>query len=211
MKKYISKLHYLTQDLPNRSHIDQAQNACEAGAKWVQYRCLTKNDEELLNEIDLIASICDDWGATLVITDHIHLLGQADIQGIHIEDMQADFKAIRSKISPDITLGASANTIDDIRRIAASGVVDYIGCGPFAATQTKPNDYPLLGIEGYKTICDLMQQEGISTPLLAVGGVTATDIDSLLQTGIYGVAVSAAVNLAPNPSAAFKEIYRKLH
>lgn len=210
MKKYISRFHYLTQDLSGRTHIQQAQTACEAGANWIQYRCFSKDDYELLEEVSQIAAICDDWGATLIITDHFHLLHKADIQGVHIEDMQADFRTIRKEIGEDKTLGASANSIDDIIRIAESNSVDYIGCGPFALTLTKPNDYPLLGTKGYKTIANSMVQKGIAIPLLAVGGITISDVEDLLKTGIYGIAVSAAVNLAPEPATAFKEIYRKI-
>lgn len=211
MQKYISKFHYLTQDLPHQSHLEQVSTACESGANWIQYRCFSKNEEQLLDEINRIAEICDDWGTTLIVTDHVSLLSKADIQGLHIEDMNADFKSIRNIIGPDKTFGASANTIEDIIRIAESGVVDYIGCGPFAVTHTKPNDYPLLGVEGYKEITEKMQDLGISIPLLAVGGVGADDVAPLLQAGVYGVAISAAVNLAENPSKAFKEIYKKLH
>ncbi|HEY5327092.1 MAG TPA: thiamine phosphate synthase, partial [Mucilaginibacter sp.] len=74
MKKYISKFHYLTQDMPHRSHIEQVNIACEAGANWIQYRCLSKPDDELIVEINNIAAICDDWGATLILTNHYHLL-----------------------------------------------------------------------------------------------------------------------------------------
>lgn len=210
MKKYISKFHYLTQDLPGRSHIDQVQLACESGANWIQYRCLTKNDEDLLNEMLIIASICDDWGATLIVTDHIHLINKADVQGVHIEDMQADFSAIRASIGPDKTLGASANTFEDIQRIAESGVVDYIGCGPYALTLTKPNDYPLLGIQGYKTIITQMIKANIDIPVLAVGGIGFEDIEPLMHTGIFGIAVSSAINLSENPEKALKDIYKQL-
>ncbi len=85
MKKYISKFHYLTQDLPNRSHLEQVNIACGAGANWIQYRCLTKPDNELMDEINKIATVCDDWGATLIITNHYHLLNKVDAQGVHIE------------------------------------------------------------------------------------------------------------------------------
>lgn len=210
MKKYISKFHYLTQDLPGRSHIDQVQLACESGANWIQYRCLTKNDEDLLNEMLIIASICDDWGATLIVTDHIHLINKADVQGVHIEDMQADFSAIRASIGPDKTLGASANTFEDIQRIVESGVVDYIGCGPYALTLTKPNDYPLLGIQGYKTIITQMIKANIDIPVLAVGGIGFEDIEPLMLTGIFGIAVSSAINLSENPEKALKDIYKQL-
>lgn len=211
MQKYISKLHYLTQDLSGSSHLAQVMKACENGANWIQYRCFSKDEEQLLDDINRIAEVCDDWGTTLIVTDHVPLIQQADIQGIHIEDMKADFRSIRKEIGADKTLGASANTIEDIQRIADSGVVDYIGCGPLRITLTKPNDYPLLGVNGYKLIADEMKNKGISIPLLAVGGVTADDVDELLKAGVYGVAVSAAVNLSSDPAKAFKEIYKKLH
>ena len=139
MKKYISKFHYLTQDLPHRSHVEQVQIACKAGANWIQYRCLTKNDSDLVQEIHEIASICDDWGATLILTEYYHLLNQVDAQGVHIEDMKADFQSVREQIGEDKTLGVSANSFEDIERIALLNVIDYIGCGPVSITQTKPS------------------------------------------------------------------------
>ncbi len=208
MKKYISKFHYLTQDLPHRSHLEQTEIACKAGANWIQYRCLSKSDEDLISELHQVASICDDWGATLILTDHYHLLDKVDAQGVHLENMNADFKEIRRLISDDKTLGASANSIEDIKRVYAIGVVDYIGCGPFAHTDTKPNDYPLLGVEGYKSISQKMQEEQIDIPVLAVGGVALDDVEALLSTGIYGIAVSAAVNLAEEPAVAVREFYK---
>ncbi|MBC8053560.1 MAG: thiamine phosphate synthase [Sphingobacteriaceae bacterium] len=211
MKKFISKLHYLTQDLDNRSHVIQAQLACQSGCKWLQYRCLSKPDDELLEEIHQIAAICDDWGATLIVTDHIHLLDRADIQGLHIEDMKADFVSIRQAIGPERTLGASANTLEDIKRIVAANAVDYIGCGPFSLTDTKPNEYPLLGNAGYKKLVEAMKKNSIDIPVLAVGGIRIEDIDALLKTGIYGIALSAAVNHSEDPGRAFKEIYRKVY
>ena len=211
MNKFISKLQYLTQDLEERSHVEQAQLACEAGCKWIQYRCLTKTDEKLLEEIHQIASVCDDWGATLIVTNHIHLLHQADIQGVHIEDMGADFKSIREKIGPDKTLGASANNFEDIKRAAETGIVDYIGCGPFSLTDTKPSEYDLLGKDGYRHIKERLVQANIQIPILAVGGVKSEDVDKLMQTGVYGIAVSSAVNKAADPVRAFKEIYNKVY
>lgn len=211
MKKYISKFHYLTQDLPNRSHVEQTAIACKAGANWVQYRCLTKTDTELIEELHEVASICDDWGATLILTNHYHLLDQVDAQGVHLEDMQADPNKIREIISDEKTLGASANTFEDIERIFSSGVVDYIGCGPFSLTLTKPNDFPVLGITGYEERIKKMIDSGIEIPVLAVGGIKIDDTESLLKTGIHGIAVSASVNLADDPAEALRDFYKKIY
>jgi thiamine-phosphate pyrophosphorylase len=208
MKKYISKLHYLTQDMPNRSHLKQVMIACETGVNWIQYRCLSKPDDELIDEINDIAEICDEWGITLIITNHYHLLDRVDAQGVHIEDFDADLKAIRVSIGPDKTLGASATNIERLLDVQKTGVVDYCGYGPFAHTNTKPNNKPLLGYDGYR---ELQKHKEIKIPAIAVGGVQLSDVEPLVETGVYGIAVSAAVNLADDPAKTLKEFYRKLY
>jgi thiamine-phosphate pyrophosphorylase len=209
MKKYIEKLHFITHDIPQHSHITQAQIACEAGAKWIQYRCLSKADDELLTDINAIAEICDDWGATLIVTNHIHLNGKADIQGFHIEDMDADFIALRKQLGEEYTLGGSSNTVENLIRLANEGA-DYAGFGPFKVTTTKPNNAPLLGIKGYVDAIEGLKKANTDLPVLAVGGVTLTDIPQLLATGIYGIAASSAINQAEDMYEAYQDFYNAI-
>lgn len=204
--KYIEKFQYITRDIPHLTHIEQVQNACEAGAKWIQYRCLSKNDTELLYDINAIAEICDDWGTTLIVTNHIHLNGKADVQGFHIENIDADFTTLRKQVGDDITLGGSANTLENLIRLANESV-DYAGFGPFAITETKPNDYPLLGIEGYVSAMIQLNDLNIEMPVLAVGGIKIYDVEALMQTGIYGIAVSGAINFAEDFIEAYEDFY----
>ena len=209
MKKFIEKLQFITHDIEQHTHIEQAQIACEAGAKWIQYRCLTKSDDELLKDIHVIAEICDDWGATLIVTDHIHLNGKADIQGFHIEDMDADFRTLREELGEAVTIGGSANTVEGLIRIAQEGA-DYAGFGPFKVTTTKPNNAPLLGVQGYENAMNILKAQNIDLPVLAVGGVGLEDIELLLATGIFGIAASSAINQAENMRNAYLDFYDKV-
>jgi len=209
MKKFIEKLHFITHDIDQHSHIEQAQIACAAGAKWIQYRCLTKNDDELLQDINAIAEICDDWGATLIVTDHIHLNGKADIQGFHIEDMEADIISIRAQLGEAITIGGSANTVENLIRIAKDGA-DYAGFGPFSISTTKPNNAPLIGVEGYRKAMLELNKHNINLPVLAVGGVTIDDVDAVMETGVFGIAASSAINQAEDMHEAYQAFYNKL-
>jgi len=207
--KYIEKFQYITHDVPHLTHIEQVQKACEAGAKWIQYRCLTKSDEELQKDINTIAEICDDWGTTLIVTNHVHLHGKADIQGFHIEDMYADFIALRKTVGNDITLGGSAHTIENLIRLAHEGA-DYTGFGPFSVTRTKPNSLSLLGLQGYEDAIRQLKAENIVLPVLAVGGITIQDVEDLMSTGIYGIAVSGAINFAADFGEAYADFYNKV-
>jgi thiamine-phosphate pyrophosphorylase len=208
MKKYISRFHYLTQDLPDRSHIEQVQTACENGANWIQYRCMTKPEDDMIDEIHHIASICDDWGATLILTNHYHLLDRVDAQGVHIEDPSADFATIRDVITDEKTLGASAYSQEQILALQAPGIIDYCGYGPFASTTTRTHDKPLLGFNGYRELEKLR----LDIPVIAVGGIKLTDVEPLLNTGVIdGIAVSSAINLAPDMGSAVKAFYQAIY
>jgi thiamine-phosphate pyrophosphorylase len=209
MKKFIEKLHFITHDIAQHSHVEQARIACEAGAKWIQYRCLTKNDEDLLSDVHIIAEICDDWGATLIVTDHVHLKGKADIQGFHIEDMDADFLALRAQLGEETTIGGSSNTVEGLIRLATEGV-DYAGFGPFKVTTTKPNNAPLLGIAGYAEAMALLTEKNIVLPVLAVGGVTLADVPELMATGVFGIAVSSAINQSEDMRTAYEDFYTEV-
>ena len=202
--KYIEKLQYVTNDIPQLTHIEQAQLACEAGAKWIRYRCLSKTDDELLADINAIAEICDDWGTTLVVSNHVHLNGQADIQGFHIENLDADFIALRKKVGINITLGGFANTTENLIRLANEGA-DYVDLGPFAATKT--HSLPSMGIDGFSSAITKLKGLNIEIPVLAAGGITVQDVKPLMQAGIYGIAVSEAINQAADFTGAYQDFY----
>ncbi|SDH72387.1 thiamine phosphate synthase [Mucilaginibacter sp. P25] len=208
MKKYISKFHYLINDLPGFSHVQQVQMACGAGANWVQHRCLTKPEDELIDEINQIAEICDDWGATLIIANHYGLLDRVDAQGVHIDDSDADLASIRKIIGPDKTLGVSAAGADELLKLQSTGVVDYYVYGPFASALNDVSSvHKVLGFNGYREL----EKLGIHIPVIAAGGIQPDDVGPLLQTGIDGIAISSAINLAADPAAKLKEFYRKMY
>ena len=75
---------------------------------------------------------------------------------------------------------------------------DYIGLGPFRFTQTKRNLSPVLGLEGYRTIMERCRNAGIALPVVAIGGITAADVENILATGVTGIALSGALLQAEN-------------
>ena len=108
-------------------------------------------------------------------------------------------------LGEDFIIGGTANTFEDIERLASQGA-DYIGCGPFRFTTTKKNLAPVLGLEGYRDIIENMRRAGIDIPVVAIGGITASDIDDILATGVKGIAVSGSVLTAENPVAMMRTL-----
>jgi thiamine-phosphate pyrophosphorylase len=203
MKKYISKFHYITQDMPGRSHVQQVQIACNAGANWVQYHCMSKPEDELIDEINEIAEICDDWGATLIIANHYDLIDRVDAQGVHIDDIDADLPTIRKVIGPDKTLGTSITNTGELLKLKDFNVIDYFTLGTSVAGGI---DYTINGTDYAR-----LGEFSTDTPLIATGSIQPNEVERLLQTGVDGIAVSSVINLAADPGEKVKEFYRLLY
>lgn len=106
-------------------------------------------------------------------------------------------------------IGGTANTFEDVSRLASQGA-DYIGCGPYRFTTTKKKLAPMLGLEGYKDILSRMRAHGISLPLVAIGGITCDDIPQLMEAGVSGIALSGSILRAVNPVDEMKKVAGQL-
>ena len=192
----ISRLHYITQNLPDFSHSQLAEFACKGGADWVQLRVKGKTFDEWLKTAQETKLICQKYGAKLIINDNIQIAKEICADGVHLGKEDADPQEARIFLGDNYIMGGSTNNADDVKRMIVSGV-DYIGIGPFRFTSTKANLNPVLGLEGIRKIAE---QFATKIPLIAIGGIKVADLDFLLQTGIYGVAVSSAINLTEQKS-----------
>jgi len=55
-----------------------------------------------------------------------------------------------------------------------------------------------------------LKAQNINLPVLAVGGITIDDVDSLMETGIFGIAASSAINQAADMTTAYLAFYNKV-
>ena len=51
-----------------------------------------------------------------------------------------------------------------------------------------------------------MRDEGITLPVVAIGGITKDDVADIMQAGMNGIAISGAVTKAENPADEMKRL-----
>ncbi|MFN8260624.1 MAG: thiamine phosphate synthase [Chitinophagales bacterium] len=188
----IQKFHYLTQDLPDSTHQELVQIACENGIRWIQLRVKNKPLEVWLQIAKEVKTICDKYRATLIINDNVEIAMAVDAHGVHLGKNDMSVAEARTLLGKSKIIGATANTLEDVQQLQDAGV-DYIGLGPYRFTKTKEKLNPVLGIDGYFQI---FRFSDFQIPIIAIGGIKLEDVEALMNTGIYGIAVSSAINLA---------------
>ena len=168
------KLHALVEDL------ETAERAVEGGATVVQLRVKEASTDELVEA----GRGFGDLGVTFVVNDDVEAAIRLGADGVHLG--QTDEGAERA-LEAGLLLGLSATT----RREAAVAEyrgAGYIGAGPVWATPSKSDAAPPIGLDGLREIC-----QSVSVPVVAIGGIDATNAADCLRAGAAGVAVIRAV------------------
>lgn len=186
-------------------YLDSIRLALDGGCRWIQLRMKDATTDEIRPIALQAQRMCAERGATFIIDDHVELVKEIHADGVHLGKNDMPIAEARKLLGKDFIIGGTANTFEDIVSHYESGA-DYIGCGPFRFTTTKKNLSPVLGLDGYADIIEKMKTAGIELPVVAIGGITADDIPSILQTGITGIALSGTVLNAVNPAEEMKRI-----
>lgn len=205
----ISRLHYISQDLPGKDHPTLIIEACEAGVRWVQLRLKNLDKKEVKAIASDVRQICNEYQATFILNDHVKIAAQVEADGVHIGKKDMPPLEARSILGNDKIIGATANTLEDIRRLNKSSI-NYIGLGPLRYTTTKAQLSPVLGIEGYRHLIGHAQSEGNSKPIIAIGSVQLNDINALLEAGVYGIAVASLINKAEDKEEVVNNALQRL-
>lgn len=205
----ISRLQYLTQDLPNTSHSELAESACLAGVDWVQLRVKGKSYHEWLKIATEVQFICREYKVKLIINDNIYIAKEVKADGIHLGKTDISPAKARKVLGRYAIIGGTANTFGDIEYLADCEV-DYIGLGPYNYTTTKENLSPVLGLNGYKRIMERCAINKIKIPVIAIGGITTEDVMPIMETKVYGIAVSSAINKSMDKAETIRQLQSRI-
>ena len=198
-------IQFITHQNDCIGYAEGAKMALEGGCKWIQLRMKDATDDEVRSVAAEIQPLCKQNEAIFLLDDRVELVRELHADGVHLGKNDMPVDEARRVLGEEFIIGGTANTFEDIERLASQGA-DYIGCGPFRFTTTKKNLAPVLRIEGYRDIIENMRRAGIDIPVVAIGGITASDIDDILATGVKGIAVSGSVLTAENPVAMMRTL-----
>ena len=184
-----SMLLYAVTDrawIGTQSLYEQVEAALKGGATCVQLREKELDDEAFLNEAMEISALCKQYGVPFFINDNVEIAIKCHADGIHVgqEDMEA--AQVRQKVGDDMMIGVSVHSVEEALEAVRNGA-DCLGVGAMFSTSTKTN-IEVLSKEVLKDIC-----AAVDIPVVAIGGITKSNISQLVGTGIDGVALVSAI------------------
>ena len=170
------RVHAIVEDL------DTARIVVDGGATVVQWRLKDRPTVEVVERGRATRSLCARHGVAFIVNDDVEAALMLGADGVHLG--RSDVGAERAK-EQGLIVGLSAWSVDEA---TAATLADYIGAGPVWATPSKADADPPIGLDGLRAIC-----EAVSLPVVAIGGVDASNAADCVRAGAAGVAVIRAV------------------
>lgn len=179
----------------NESLVSVCKEVLENGATFLQIREKDMDAASFEQEANALKELCAVYRVPFVVNDSVEIAISIDADGVHVGQSDIKGRDIRAMIGPDKILGISAGTVAEAVAAEMAGA-DYIGVGAVFATSTKKNARNL-SVEQLKEISD-----SVSIPVVAIGGINASNITELCGSGVDGVAVVSAIFAAEHPGNA---------
>jgi thiamine-phosphate pyrophosphorylase len=146
--------------------------------------------DQALDEARILRAVTRDGGMTLLIGRDVELADRVEADGLHLPEATLSAAYALSGRRPDWILTAAVHSVE---AALAARDLDAVILSPIFPAGGASASRPALGVEAILAAC-----VG-STPVLALGGITAERIAELSGTGCAGIAAIDGVVAAFGP------------
>lgn len=183
--------------------ITQILVAASAGVDWIQIREKDLDGGPLFDVASAVGALRGSK-TKLLINDRLDAAWAAQAGGVHLGEGSlpvADVVRVkRRSAAGEFLVGASCHSLEAAARAAGEGA-DYIFFGPVFATPSKAAFGAPQGLALLAAVC-----RAVSAPVLAIGGITAQNAKSCLESGAAGIAAIRLFQQAANLAALVREL-----
>jgi thiamine-phosphate pyrophosphorylase len=145
----------------------------------VRERDLPPRDVFIVTEA--IAKAATEKGAFALVNDRADIAACAGA-GVHLTTRSLAVDVVRSAFSADMQVGVSTHTIEEAKA-AQQGGADFVVFGPVFETESKRDYGEPVGLEVLRCVA-----RALRIPVVALGGINASNFRAALDCGAAGVA-----------------------
>lgn len=182
---------------------DVAEACLAGGADILQLREKHLTADERKRRALWLSDLCREHSALFIVNDDPKLAVACDADGLHIGQSDGSVSDCRRILGDDRLLGLSTHNVSQLKA-AEKRDIDYTGVGPMFSTQTKSfHEFAGPSYAGFAA-------EEATLPWFAIGGITADNLSTLVDSGVTRIAVCGSVIAADSPFQAAQEFRQQL-
>jgi len=166
-----------------RDLLAQISSAVDAGFDLIQIREKNLTARVLFELVSRAVEITRGTSTRLLLNDRADIAAGARADGVHLTTQSLDAATIRQTFGKDFLIGASTHSLAEAIAAHESGA-DFVVVGPIFETKSKEPYGPPLGLSKLSEVTRALER----FPVLALGGISATNANDCLDAGAAGIA-----------------------
>ena len=180
-----------------------ARLAAENGATVVQLRAPGWKKRQWLETATELKRLLEPFEVPLIINDHVDIALAVDADGVHVGQGDLPVAEVRRLIGPTKVVGFSVSCMAELAAVPVG--VDYLGIGPVFPTDTKLDAAAATGLALFAELVAATR-----LPVVAIGGINASNCAPILAAGARGVAVVSVICGQADVSAATRRLHNEI-
>lgn len=200
--KSVTGLHVILGGMDRARLIELARIAEGEGAAVLQLREKTQATSQILTTADALRAILQK--TSFIINDRADIALATGADGVHLGQDDLPIEAARSLLGPDALIGVSTSNVEEAL-VAEKRGANYIGFGHMFPTRSKEKPAAPRSLEELKAVI-----AAVSIPVIAIGGITPSNVQAIISPGLGGVAVIGAIASSEEPRAVIRQFVRML-
>lgn len=191
---------------PQYALLTRLEHALKAGITCYQFRekeRFSLQDPQKIAELGRECQLlCQQYNVPFIVNNDLELALKLRADGIHIGQTDYTVEDVAKQVGGKMLIGLSINQVDQAVKYNQFTDVSYYGCGPIFPTQSKSDAALAVGM----TFIRELRLQGITKPIVAIGGITPDKVVNLYQMGTDGIAIISAIMRAENIQSTVKQI-----
>ncbi|MHB8172352.1 MAG: thiamine phosphate synthase [Thermincolia bacterium] len=192
-------LYLIASQIPGRPITNTVAGAIEGGVDVVQLREKSLTKEQILPLAKAISTIVKQKGKIFLVNHHLEVALAVGADGVHLGHRGPTIREARKMLGSQAIIGASVHNLEEGKRAVEDGA-DYLLVSHIFHTDSKPSLPP----NGLELLSQAM--ESFSLPVIALGGINASNIRQVAAMGCPRVAVMSAILKADDPQDVAKSL-----
>ena len=188
-KDHLKGLYAITdENLIPEKHFNQiVESALQGGAKIIQYRDKSNDQEKRLHQATILQSLCQKYKSLCIINDDIELAKEINADGVHLGKDDNSIAEARRVLGNDAIIGVSCYNDLSLAIDAERNSADYVAFGAIFPSPTKPN----AAVADLDIISNAKSK--LSIPICVIGGITEINIHQVVEHGSDMAAVISSL------------------
>lgn len=194
---------YLIADVASvskKTFLPVVRKAIRGGATLVQLRDKDGSTKEFVEVGLKLRELTRTYNIPLIVNDRVDVALAINADGVHLGIEDIPVYLARKKLGEGKLIGASVKTVTQAKKAERDGA-SYLGVGDIFGTKSKKDTGLPIGLVVLGKIA-----KSVSIPVVGIGGVTASNADSVIRAGAAGIAVISAVMGAKDPEKATRRL-----